>query len=260
MIGHRAIYHNGWKAVAYHERGTDFEADKWELYHVDEDFSESNDLAAKEPVKLQELIERWWAEAGKYNVLPLDDRGTVRTLDQPRYNRPETTVTYYPDMAAVPRANTLNFRDRSYTIAADVEIPPQGAEGVLLSLGGRFAGFALFAKDDHLHYVYNFFGLERSAVASSDPLPRGATTLRVDFNRIGENQGKAVLSIGEKKVGEVAVPHTVPLTFGLAEGLNVGRDPSTPVSESYKSPFPFTGKLNKVVMTLKEAPASTAGH
>lgn len=258
MIGHRAIYHNGWKAVAYHERGTDFEADKWELYHVDEDFAESNDLAAKEPVKLQELVERWWAEAGKYNVLPLDDRGTARTLDQPRYNRPLTTVTYHVDMIAVPRANTLNFRDRSYSITADVEIPPAGAEGVLLSLGGRFAGFALFAKDNHLHYAYNFFGLERSAVASSDPLPRGPATLRVDFNRTGENQGTAVLSIGDKQVGQVAVPHTVPLTFGLAEGLTVGRDPSTPVSESYKSPFPFTGKLNKVVMTLKEAPPSTA--
>jgi arylsulfatase A-like enzyme len=260
MIGHRAIYHKGWKAVAYHERNTDFENDRWELYHVDEDFSENRDLAAENPAKLQELIQRWWTEAGKYNVLPLDDRGGARALDRPRTNRPQTTAAYFAGMPSVPRASTLDFRDRSFSIAADVEIPPEGAEGVLLSMGGRFSGFALFMQKKQLNFSYNFFGLERTSVASSDPVPSGKVQLRVDFLRTGENQGKATLFINDRNVGEVAVPHTVPLTFGLAEGLTVGRDPSTPVSESYASPFAFTGKLTKAVMQLKEAPGSVAGQ
>jgi arylsulfatase len=256
MLGHRAIYHDGWKAVAYHERGTDFELDRWELYHVDEDFSESRDLAKENPALLKALVERWWSEAGKYNVLPLDDRGTIRALDQPRVNRPRTTATYFPEMPSVPRASTLDVRNRSYSIRADVEIPPEGAEGVLLSMGGRFSGFSLFVLQNRLHYAYNFFGLQRYTVASSGTVPAGAVSLRVDFNRTGNNQGTAVLFIGDREAGQVDVARTVPLTFGLAEGLTIGRDPSTPVTEGYASPFAFTGRIKKVVMTLKEAPPS----
>ena len=251
MLGHRAIYHNGWKAIAWHERGSDWEKDNWELFNVDEDFNELNDLAAKNPEKLREMIERWFAEAGKYNVLPLDDRGAVRATDQPPSNRPAAIATYYPGMTQIPRTNSPNFRNRSFSLTADVEIPAAGAEGVFLALVGLFCGFSFFVQNNKLNFVYNFFGLERYVVASTEHVPAGAAKLRMEFTSTGNNAGTAAIFINDRKVGEGAIPKTVPLTFGLSEGITAGRDPSTPVTESYQSPFTFTGKLNKVVMELK---------
>lgn len=178
MLGHRALYHKGWKTVAWHERGADFEKDKWELYQVDEDFSESNDLAAQHPEKLREMIECWWREAGKYDVLPLDDRGTMRATEQPPSNRPRTVATYYPGTAQIPRVNTLDFRHRSFSLTAEVEIPAGGAEGVLLALGGCFAGFSFFVQNNRLHFVYNFFGLERYNVVATETVPAGCSGQR----------------------------------------------------------------------------------
>jgi arylsulfatase A-like enzyme len=258
MFGHRALYHGGWKAVAYHERGADFDSDRWELYHVDDDFSENRDLASAEPEKLRQLIDLWWSEAGRYNVLPLDDRGTIRILDQPRFHRPESAVTYLPGMSSVPRASTLDFRDRSHSITAEIEVPKSGAEGVLLSVGGRFAGFSLFVEKNRPSYVYNFFGLARYQVTSPQPLPAGPVKLGVKFTRTGKNQGTAALLVNGAEVASAPIEHTVPLTFGLSEGLTVGRDPSTPVSETYASPFPFSGKISKVTMQLAEDPDPVA--
>ena len=259
MFGHRAIYHNGWKAVAYHERNTDFDKDRWELYHVDEDFSESHDLAMQEPARLAALVERWWSEAGKNNVLPLDDRGTIRSLDQPRTNRPPAMVTYQNGMSSVPRSSTPNFRDRSHSITAEVDIPDGGAEGVLLSMGGRFAGFSFYVQQNRLHYAYNFFGLDRYTVDASEPLSSGPATLRVDFTRSGENQGNATLFVNDKPVGTGPISRTVPLTFGLSEGLTIGRDPSTPVTEKYASPFAFNGTIKRVTFAVVEAAATAGG-
>jgi arylsulfatase len=252
MLGHRAIYHNGWKAVAWHERGADFEKDKWELYKVDEDFNETNDLAAKQPEKLREMIERWWGEAGKYNVLPMDDRGTVRAAEQVSANRPLTMATYYPGAVQTPRSSMPTFRNRSFSLTADVEIPAGGAEGVLLALGGRFAGFSFFVQNNRLQFAYNFLGLERYSVVATEALPTGAAKLRMEFTSTGDNKGVAALFINERKVGEGPISRTVPLTFNLSEGLTAGRDPSTPVTESYQSPFSFTGALKKVVFQVKE--------
>lgn len=254
MLGNRAIYHKGWTAVTVHTRGEDFDKDRWELYNVEVDFSESTDLADKNPGKLREMIERWWSEAGKYNVLPLDDRGVIRSLEQPAFNRPRTVVTYLPGMSPVPRSNMLNFRNRSYSITAEVEVPPGGADGVLLAMGGRFAGFSFFVQKNRLNYAYNWFGLERYGVSSTEAVPSGAVTLRLDFTNTGPNKGTAALFINGKQVGEGPVARLVPVTFGLSEGLTVGRDPSTPVTESYQSPFEFKGKIKKVVMELKEDP------
>ena len=250
MIGHRAIYHKGWKAVAFHAQGADFEADKWELFNVDEDFSESNDLAAKQPDKLREMIERWWSEAGKYNVLPLDDRGIMRVLGQPPGNRPKSVATFYPGTTPQPVVNTPNFRGRAFSLTAQVDIPAGGAEGVLFSLGGRFGGFSFFVQKERLLFVYNYFGAERYVVASTDAVPKGPATLRMEYTPAGE-KGTAALFINGRKVGEGPVSRLVPFTFGLSEGVVAGRDPSTPVAESYASPFAFTGALKKVVMEVK---------
>src|SRR5437867_4417719 len=181
MLGHRSIYYKGWVAVTMHKLGEDFDKDPWELYNVSEDFSESNDVAAQNSGKLREMIERWWSEAGKYNVLPLDDRGVIRALEQPAVNRPATVVTYYSGMPAVPRANVLNFRGRSYTITADVDIPAGGAESVLLSLGGRFGGFSFYVQKNRLAYAYNWVGIERYTVTSAEALPSGPVKLRAEF-------------------------------------------------------------------------------
>ncbi|HSE36989.1 MAG TPA: arylsulfatase, partial [Blastocatellia bacterium] len=244
--------------VTMHVRGEDFEKDPWELYNVAEDFSETNDLAAQNPGKLREMIERWWGEAGRFNVLPLDDRGVIRALEQPALNRPRTVVTYYPGMASVPRSNMLNFRGRSYAITADVEIPASGADGVLVALGGRFGGFSFFMQRNRLNYAYNWVGLERYTVTSSETTPTGLVKLRVEFTSASPSSGTAALFINDRRVGQGKVARLVPVTFGLSEGLTVGRDPSTPVIESYQSPFEFTGKINKVVMELKEDPKQAA--
>ena len=138
------------------------------------------------------------------------------------------------------------------SITADVEIPSEGAEGVLLSLGGRFGGFSFFIQKNRLSYTYNWVGLERYAVTSTEPAPTGPAKLRVDFTAAEPNGGSATLYINDKRVGEGKIDRLVPITFGLSEGLTVGRDPSTPVTESYQSPFEFTGKLKKVVMELSD--------
>ena len=252
MLGHRAIYHEGWKAVAYHERGVNFDDDQWELYNVDSDFSESNNLAAQQPAKLAEMMQRWWTEAGKYDVAPLDDRGRQRANVLPEFLRPKSPVTYLVGMTPVPLGNSPGFRNRSYSITAEVGIPPAGAEGVLLSAGGRFAGFSFFIQQQKLHYVYNYVGLERYSVTSNTPVPSGKATLRMDFTKTAENAGTATLFINGKEVGSGTIAHTVPITFGASEGVTAGRDPSTPVTESYASPFPFTGTLTQVVVDSPE--------
>jgi arylsulfatase len=160
-------------------------------------------------------------------------------------------ATYYPGAAQTPRSSTPNFRNRSFSLTAVVEIPASGAEGVLLALGGRFAGFSFFVQNNRLQFVYNFFGLERYSVVAAEAISPGAARLRMDFTSTGNNQGTVALFVNDRKVGKGAIPRTVPLTFGLSEGLTAGRDPSTPVTESYQAPFAFTGKLKKVVMEVK---------
>ncbi len=252
MLGHRAIYHNGWKAIAWHLRNSDWNDDKWELYKVDEDFNELNDLAAKHPEKLREMQERWWAEAGKYNVLPLDDRGFIRQAEQQTTNRPATIATYYPGSIQIPRTSIPRFQNRSFSLTAEAEIPARGAEGVLLALGGRFAGFSFFVQNNRLHFVYNYLGLERYTITATETLPTGPAKLRMEFTSTGQHQGVAALYYNDRKVGEGPISRLVPIVYGTSEGLTAGRDPSTPVTESYQSPYAFTGKLKKVVMQLKD--------
>ena len=129
---------------------------------------------------------------------------------------------------------------------------------MLLSMGGRFAGFSFFVQQGRLNYVYNFFGLERYTVTSADAVPAGPVTLRMDFARTADNQGTAALFINDSEVGAGTIGHTVPLTFGLAEGLTAGRDPSTPVSESYQAPFAFSGKIKKVTVEVKADPKTVS--
>jgi arylsulfatase len=257
MLGHRGIWHKGWKAVTYHSTGAagNFDEDKWELYHLDEDFSECKDLAETKPQKLRQLIEIWWAEAGKYQVLPLDDRGSKRFNDQkPKFDPDKTSFTFFPGTSMIPAGVVPNTQNRSYMITAEVEIPEKGAEGILLALGGRFGGYALYIQNKRLVYDYNFLGISHYRVASTIEVPRGKNRMRFEFDKTGEHQGRGTLFFNEDIVGEGMIERTAPVRHAFAEGLEIGRDSLTPVSESYRCPFAFTGILEKVVLELKGEP------
>ncbi len=248
LLGDRALWHRGWKAVARHDKGADFEHDRWELYHTDADFSECEDLAAKHPERLRELVDRWWAEAGAHDVLPLDDREYERVAASVAA-RTRTTYVYYPDMARVDRLSAPNITDRSWSIAAEVEVPPAGAEGVLLAAGNRFAGYVLYVKDGRLVYEYVYReGLSHTAV-SDRPVPTGRSTLGFAFQTTGARRGRGTVLIDGHPAGTIEIPKTWPL-HATSSGVHCGRDGSVPVSEAYRSPFPFTGAIARVVVEL----------
>jgi arylsulfatase A-like enzyme len=249
MLGNRAIWHRGWKAVAKHRSGTDFDLDQWELYHLDEDYAEEHDLAAEQPDRLRQMIERWWVEAGQYNVLPLDDRdiGALRAAGRPGVR---TRFVYYSGMARVERQSSPNITNRSYAIAADVTIPEGGAEGVLLAAGNRFGGYTLFVKDGRLVYEYNF-GEVRYVIRSNVEVAAGPHAYHFEFSKTGHHQGRGRLLIDGTVVGEGELPQTWPFVAAQA-GLHCGRDDGSPVSEQYAVPFAFTGTLHRVVVELAD--------
>ncbi len=254
MFGHRGIWHDGWKAVTYHSprAGGNFDDDRWELYNLDQDFSECRDLAQSEPKKLRELVDRWWAEAGKYQVLPLDDRTGLRFTDQkPRLDEGRNSFTFYPGTSMIPEGIAPDTRNRSHSISAEVEIPEGGAEGVLLARGGRFGGYALYLQNNRLVYDHNFLGTSHSVVTSEAEVPKGPSTLRFVFSKTGEHQGNGALFINGVKVGEGKIVRTVPIRNSISEGLEIGRDTATPVSENYQCPFVFSGTLKKVVVEVQ---------
>ncbi|MCB2030654.1 MAG: arylsulfatase, partial [Rhodoferax sp.] len=235
MIGSRALWKDGWKAVVEQPQGemlTDemLAAQKWELYHVAEDFSESNDLAARYPGKLQELIDCWWVEAAKYKVLPLDSRMQLRMAERkpssgPRGNR----FVYYPGGAPQFEYTAVNLKNRSHTITAEVEIGASGAEGVLLAHGSWFAGYSLYVQHRRLHYVHNYLGMAEYHVSSTEELPCGKLRLQLRFTRTGEHQGRAALYLGERQIGEGEIPRTIPAVIETSsEGLCCGYDSGLP--------------------------------
>ena len=173
MLGSRSIWHDGWTAVTTHPTisGWDsFGTDTWELYHTDVDRSESHDLAAEHPERLQEMINLWYAEAGANGAFPLDDRSPLEIILTPRplLTAPRNRYVYYPDLAEVPESQAVNVRNRSYAIGALVDLPGPARRGVLFAHGSRFGGHALYVKDNRLHYVYSFVGsLEQKIVADA---------------------------------------------------------------------------------------------
>lgn len=263
MLGQRALWHDGWKAVVYHQFDVPvteetLSTEEWELYRVDPggpepvDRSEVHNLAEKYPAKLQELIERWWVEAGKFKVLPIDGRGVERlATPRPQITPDREQYVYWPGESEIPEAVAVNVKNRSHTITAEVEIPEGGVEGVLLAHGGRFGGYSLYVKDNRLHYVHNWVGRERYKISSDEEPPTGKATLQFRFTKTGEHQGKGALFINGKKVGEGDIPHTVPIAYSLVgEGLCCGYDSGVPVSEDYEAPFTFTGTIKRVIVDV----------
>ncbi|MEJ3404372.1 arylsulfatase [Rathayibacter sp. YIM 133350] len=262
MLGTRGIWKDGWKAAALHApisgKGH-FDADVWELYHVDEDRSESKNLAAEHPEKLTELIDAWFAEAEANFVLPLDDRTPIEliSIERPQSEPRRERYVYYPDATAVPEGVAVNVRGRSFKIIADVDLGAD-AQGVLFAHGSRFGGHALFLKDDKVHYVYNFLGIPPEQHFVSEALTPGPHALGVEFVRegagkYGESTGTCRLYVDDTVVAGGPMRAQIGKFTLCGDGLCIGYDSADAVSGEYSNPFPFSGgKLLGVAVDVSE--------
>ena len=211
MLGSRAIWHEGWKAVTTHPciaGWGHFNDDTWELYHTDFDRAELHDLAAEHPDKLRELVALWFAEAGANGAFPLDDRSAVEiiTTPRPQLTAPRSRYVYFPGTAPVPEWQAVSTRNRSFVIGALVDIPGHSAEGVLFAMGSRFGGHTLYVKNNRLHYVNNFLGSEEQMIVGSEDVPTGKNLiLTASFEKEEQRPdcaiGTMTLYHGDRKVG-----------------------------------------------------------
>ena len=247
MLGHRGIWAQGWKAVTFHRPGTAFEDDTWELYNVAEDFNETQDLASEHPEKLRELIDSWWIEAGKYNVLPLSGPAGRFIQRNPYAISRQSRWEMFPDTGRLPNAVCPDIRNRSYTITADVEIPEGGAEGALVAQGDWCGGYALYIKNDHLVHDYNFVG-NHFVVTSSEPVAAGTHSLRYELAKTGSHSGTGHLLIDGREVGTIDIPVMYRAQTSFI-GMEIGSAPVPAVSD-FPAPFRFTGTLRRVVVEL----------
>ncbi len=268
MLGNRAIYKDGWMASTTPLRlpwvTIDFEPNpdefKWELYNIDNDFSQANNLADKNPTKLKELQDAFVVEAKKYNVYPLDS-SFARRVDpaiRPSLTRGRSEFTYYPGMIRIPEGSAPNFKNGSWTIAAEIAIPDNGASGVLATMGGRFAGWGLLMQDGKPQFIYALSNQpeHKFRIASDQPIPPGNHVVRFNFKYDGGGVGKGAtgtLFVDGKQVAQGRIPQTVAARFSLDETFDIGEDTGTPVVEDYvdKMPYPFTGTLKKFVVLLE---------
>jgi arylsulfatase A-like enzyme len=260
MFGHRGIWQDGWKAVSFHPSGTPFENDKWELFHLAKDFSETNDLAAQESGRLEAMIKLWWLEAEKHNVLPLDDRFGPRFAENAaRFHGARNKFTFHAGMGHVPTDVAPDVRSRSYTIEAHVEIAEEGAEGVLIAHGDATSGYSLYIKGGLLVHDLNIGG-GHEIVTSTRKVPSGAHRLGVHVERLVRKEPPAkgsrtgVTAYTLLIDGEPAGSIQTQLAFNNFiswSGLDIGRDRSSPVSH-YAAPFEFTGQLLRVTVDMHD--------
>jgi arylsulfatase len=268
MLGTRGIWHDGWFANTVHAASpagwSHFDKDRWELFHIETDRSQCHDLAAEQPDKLEELKKLWFAEADKYNGLPLGDLDIFETMlrERPYLVRDRTNFTYYPDSAEVGVGAAVEVRGQSFSILAEVTIDTTGAEGVLYKQGAGHGGHVLFVQDSRLHYVYNFMGEEEQTVSAPDAVPLGSHLFGVRYERTGTVEGSHTpvgdisLFIDGDAVATRSGVRTHPGSFGLAGGgIAVGRNSGQAVSTSYTAPYPFTGgSIAKVVVDTSGTP------
>jgi arylsulfatase A-like enzyme len=267
LVGNRAIYKDGWMAsttplrlpwlVSAEVDPDDF---KWELYNINEDFSQSNNLASKHPEKLKELQAAFDAEAKKYNVYPLDSSFAARfvTSIRPSLATGRSEFLYYPGMIRIPEGSAPDFKNKSWTVAAEVDIPKEGASGVLATMGGRYGGWGLWLDDSRPRFAFALSNqpAHKFRAASDQAISPGHHVVRVRFKYDGGGIGKggvATLFVDEKQVAECKVTQTLPVRFSLDETFDVGMDTGTPVVEDYtdKMPYAFTGTLNRLGVVLE---------
>jgi arylsulfatase A-like enzyme len=258
MLGSRAIWHDGWKAVSTHPTiagWSNFNDDTWELYNVESDRSELHDLAREQPDKLRELINLWFQEAGRNGAFPLDDRSAVEILNTPRpqLTSPRDRYRYFPGVSEVPEAQAVNIRNRDFIVGVQLDIPAGGASGVLFAHGSHFGGHTMYVKDNRLHYTYNFVGMLEQKIVASEELPVGENLL-VSAAFVKDSQdspsactGTVSLYHGETKVGEAQIK-TQHAAFGITgSGLTVGRSHHA-ITGDYpgERPWPFSGGTIKL--------------
>jgi arylsulfatase len=272
MLGHRSIYHDGWRAVcpwpgtSFTEGKpfgtpmpadtlTELDATAWELYHVDQDFAENHNVAAEHRAKLIEMIGQWYVEAGKYNVLPVDGRGQQRFADErPVIAVDRTRYRYFAGTQEVPGNAAPRIISRPHSVHAKVTVPAGGAEGVLVSQGGVDGGFTFFVQGGKLRYSYNYVADQHFRLVSDSDVPEGEHILSFEFKPTGAPEpmkgkgapGTIEFFIDGMPAGSGELPVTIPLTMGLAAGVSVGRDGGAPVTDEYEPPFEFTGGLEGV--------------
>jgi arylsulfatase len=265
MFINRAVYSDGWWAASRvnvpWEGGAaaaNPDTATWELYHLEKDFAQAENLAAKHPDKLRALQDLWWAEAARYSVLPLDGRKTVR-LSAELQGRPSlaggrTTYVYYPGVEALPAGSAPSLLNKSWTVTADIQQPKEGGDGAVFSMGALDGGFGLYVKDGKPVFVGNFLGRTWTRVAASTALAAGPAKLRAEFAYDGGGLGKGaklILFVNDAKVGEGRMEATHPLTLGLGGALDIGMDSGAPVDDAYVPPFRYPGRIEKVTVDLK---------
>jgi arylsulfatase len=263
MMGNRAIYNDGWMAsttpleapwVSVTKKSDPINDWNWELYNIAEDFSQSKNLADKYPEKLREMQLLFYGEARQYNVLPIDSEKVPR-LDvalRPSLTRGRDTFTYYDGMTRIPEGTAPDFKNKSHTITAEVEIVKGKSDGMLVTQGGRFGGWALYIMNGAPVYTYNVANLERYNVRGKKLSP-GKHTIRYEFNYDGGGPGKGgdgTLYVDDQKVAEGRIDRTMGFRISLDETFDIGADAGEPVSEDYSVPFDFQGELEKVVVQL----------
>jgi arylsulfatase len=259
MLGNRAIYHDGWFAGTIHKAPWEaaprhpLSEDVWELYNVNEDFSQARNLTEQNPAKLEELKQLFLEEAVKYNVLPIDDR-SIERLDPAIAGRPDlmsgrTKLTLYEGAKGIPENAFINIKNTSLIITAEVEVLAN-ASGVIICQGGDFGGWTFYMTDGKLSYTYNWVGLEFYTITASQKAAPGMHSIKFDFAYEGGRGGggNGTLYLDGNKVGEGTITHTNINTFGIDESADVGTDENTPVFPGYKGKEKFSGKIHKVTI------------
>ena len=265
IFSNRGIYKNGWWLASLsfepwqsERSGYDPFKAKWELYNLDKDFSQANDLADQNPEKVKELAALWWAEASKNNALPLDWRGAERfsaeITGKPNLAGDRKKFEYPGNFNGLPLAAAPDLKGKSFTIIANVEAK-DGANGMIFTQGGNTAGWAFYMKDGKLLLTHNYIDLKRYTIGSDKPVPAGKHELKMEFNYDGGKDygkgGTVTLSVDGTQVGSGKVDQTTPFKYSLSETQDIGRDNGTPVTYDYETPFVFDGKIKDLTLELK---------
>ena len=274
MFGNRGIYHKGWTAVTKHgtpwlmmtEKRPALDDDVWELYDTSQDWSQARDLAKEMPQKLHELQRLWLIEATRYKVLPLDDR-LIEKINPDTAGRPVLikgkTQLLFGGMGRLAENCVLNIKNKSHSVTAEIVVPEQGAEGVIIAQGANIGGWSLYALGGKLKYCYNWSGLKHFYVEASTPIPPGEHQVRMEFAYAGGGLGKGgkvTLYTDGQKVGEGEIGATLAMIFSADDGCDVGEDTGAPVSEDYgSSGNAFNGRIKGVQLAIAEA-AENSDH
>jgi arylsulfatase len=265
LVSNRGMYQNGWMAssVAYlpwaaTRTGYDPNKARWELYNIDQDFSQADDLAAQNPDKLKALVDLWWAEAARHDVLPLDWRSIERLSEQitgrPNLAAGRKTLVYNTPLVALPEGSAPDLKNKSFTITAEVEIPASGAHGMLFTQGGITAGWGFYVQNRKLVGMHNYIDSNRYRVVSTESVPAGKVKLALDFTYDGGGMGKGgtiTLLANGKKIGTGRIDSTAGFKYSLYEGQDIGEDGGSPVDTTYTPPFKFNGTIERVTVELR---------